>query len=258
MIDIHTHILWDFDDGADTIEDTLAMLQAAAQAGTTDIVATPHLNAEYGHRPEMAAERIQELNARNGGRPNIHSGCEFHLSIDNLDQLMADPQAYTINGKQYLLLECPDHHVGKHAEGILRQLLDNGIVPVIAHPERNPVLERDPARLESWVEMGCLAQLTALSVVGGFGRAKASTSARLLDRGLVHVVASDAHDPQFRHACMDGARMVIESRHGTEAADMLFTENPRCIIEGSPLTGGRLTFMEPPGRWWHFWKSKSD
>jgi protein-tyrosine phosphatase len=254
MIDIHSHIIWDLDDGSSSVEESIAMLQAAGESGTTDIVATPHMNSEFAYQPELTAQRIQELASRIGETPKIHRGCELHLSFDNLDELLENPSAYTINGKQYLLLECPDLHVGKHAERILGQLLDVGIVPVIAHPERNPVLQRDPDRLEKWVELGCLTQVTSLSLTGTFGRSAASSCWRFLERGLAHVVASDAHDPKHRHTRMDEAREAVRARHGEEAAEMLFTETPRCIIEGLPTPGGRQNFMATERRWWQFWK----
>ncbi len=75
------------------------------------------------------------------GKPRIHSGCDLHLSVDNIDEVLHRP-AYSINGKQYLLVECPDFHVGKHTEKVLRQLIERGIVPVVTHPERNPVLQQ--------------------------------------------------------------------------------------------------------------------
>ena len=147
MTDIHSHIIWDVDDGAPTIDVSLEMLKIARESGTTDIVATPHMNGQFSFQPDLVRERIAELEAALPEGPRIHYGCEFHLSVDNLDLLTASPRTYTINGKQYLLLECPDNHVGKHAETILGQLLDSGIVPIIAHPERVPVLQRDPDRL---------------------------------------------------------------------------------------------------------------
>jgi protein-tyrosine phosphatase len=259
VIDIHSHIVWGVDDGAPDLAVSLEMLRVAREGGTTEIVATPHMNAEFTFQPELVSERIRELTAATAGVPRIHSGCEFHLSVDNLDQLTASPHAYTINGKQYLLLECPDHHLGKHAETILKQLLDSGIVPIVAHPERVPVLQRDPDRLGTWVDLGCLSQVTAISILGVFGRMAAATSEKFFARGLVHTVASDAHDPTYRHTRLAEALAVVRDRYGEDAADMLFRHNPRCVVEGLPVVGGRQIFSEPARRkWWRFWKSGPD
>ena len=254
MVDIHSHILWDLDDGSPDIETSLAMLKLAWESGTTDIVGTPHSNGEYEYRPAVIDERIRELTDRTGGQPKIHRGCDFHLNFENVDSLLEDPGVYTIAAKQYLLVECPDYHVGHHTELVLRRLIDAGIVPIVTHPERNPVLQKELKRVEEWVELGCLVQVTALSVTGGFGGSATTACNRLLSRGLVHVVASDAHDPVHRNTRLDKARDVVRARYGDEAAEILFTENPRDIVEGYNVPGGKQNFAGAPKSWWEFWK----
>jgi protein-tyrosine phosphatase len=258
MVDIHSHILWELDDGSGSVEESIAMMQVARESGTTDIVASPHSNAEFAYRPELVDQRIRELTALTGGAPRVLRGCDFHLSFDNIDHLLDEPGTYTINGKQYLLVECPDFHVGKHTEIVLRRLVDAGIVPVVTHPERNPVLRRELSRVGEWVELGCLVQVTALSVTGGFGGAAGAACNKLLDRGMVHVVASDAHDPEHRSPNLDKAHKAIRSRYGDDAAEILFTENPRSIIEGLPVAGGKQPCLAGPKRWWQFWKEQAD
>lgn len=252
MIDIHSHIVWGLDDGAASIEDSLAMLSTAWQDGITDIVATPHSNAEYNFHPALLRRRREEL-AGHEGTPVIHLGCEFQLNSDNISSLLDSPSSYTVNAGQYLLLEFPDLHIGRHTESILRQLLDAGIVPIVAHPERNPLLQRDLDRLESWIELGCLAQVTARSITGGFGGAANSAALRLLDRGLVHVVASDAHDNEYRPPTLSAAYQDVRARFGEDVAELLFTDNPRGIVEGRPLPGGKMMLAgAPKRRWWQF------
>jgi protein-tyrosine phosphatase len=253
MIDIHSHVVWELDDGASSIEDSLAMLRTASEDGITDIVATPHSNAQYAFQPVLLHQRTEELTRQSEGKPIIHRGCEFHINSDNLGPLLDSPSSYTINAGPYLLLEFPNFHIGKHTESILRQLLDAGIVPIVAHPERNPLLLQDLHRLESWLELGCLTQVTARSITGGFGGPTRSASLRLLGRGLVHVVATDAHDPQYRPPVLSAAYHEVLLGFGEEAADLLFTDNPRGIVQGRPLPGGKLMLAGPPQkRWWKF------
>jgi protein-tyrosine phosphatase len=254
MIDIHSHVVWGLDDGAADMETSLVMLRAAAESGTTDIVATPHSNAEFKYEAELLEERMRQLAAETGGKPRIHRGCDLHLSFDNIDEVVQRPGKYTINGKQYLLVECPDFHVGKHMEAVLQRLIDSGIVPIVTHPERNPVLQQKLSRVGEWVELGCLVQVTALSICGGFGRTACGVAGRLLEQGLVHVVASDAHDPEHRHARLDDAYKIVKERYGEEEADILFTHNPQAIIEGVWLTGGKQIHGEGSRKhWWQFW-----
>jgi protein-tyrosine phosphatase len=258
MIDIHSHVVWGLDDGAVDMEQSLNMLRAAAQSGTTDIVATPHSNAEFAYQAEVLDHRIRELALRTGGAPRIHRGCDLHLSFDNIDEVLQGVGKYSINGKQYLLVECPDFHVGKHTEKVLHRLMECGIVPIVTHPERNPVLQEKLGRVEEWVESGCLVQVTALSISGGFGRKAHGAVGRLLERGLVHVVASDAHDPEHRHARLDEAYGIVRSRYGEEEADILFTRNPQAIIDGAQLAGGKQTREYTAAKhWWQFWRGSS-
>ena len=256
MVDIHSHVVWGLDDGARDVEQSLGMLRAAAENGTSDIVATPHSNAQYRYQAELLEERVQQLTAKTNGKPRIHKGCDLHLSFDNIDEVLQRPGKYSINGKQYLLVECPDFHIGKHMEGVLQQLVGNGIVPIVTHPERNPVLQNKLSRVEEWVELGCLVQVTALSISGGFGRTACSAASRLLARGLVHVVASDAHDPEHRHTRLNEAYGMVRSRYGEEEAAILFTHNPQAIIEGVPLAGGKqIRDGGARERWWQFWRA---
>ena len=254
MVDIHSHILWGVDDGPASIEESVAMLKAAGDSGTTDIVATPHANPRYVFDHDLAQRRIQELAAAVGVPPKIHVGCEFHLSFDNVDHLMESLATYTINARQYLLVECPDFHIGSHTETVFRRLVAAGIVPIVAHPERNPVLRQKLARVEAWVELGCLMQLTALSITGGFGASARTASIRLIERGLAHIVASDAHDPVNRHPRLLEARQAVASRFGEDVAEILFIDNPRAVVEGAPLLGGKQAYCQAPARWYQFWK----
>jgi protein-tyrosine phosphatase len=256
MVDIHSHIIWEVDDGAADIEESLLILEAAWQSGTTDIVVTPHLNGEFRYQAELTEQRAAELTARVAGKPRIHRGCEVHLNLDNIEQVLQSPASYTINGTQYLLVELPHGQVGRHIDAVLEHLLAEGISPIVAHPERNPVLQKKPHLLEGWVELGCLLQLTALSVTGGFGRPAKAASAWLLQRGLAHVVASDAHDPVRRHPRLEAAYSVVSSRYGTDYADALFRDNPRNIVDGAPVARGRQTFEVSSPRWWRFWQHK--
>src|SRR5258707_3330385 len=103
MGEIHSHILWGMDDGAETLEEPLAMLKLAAESGTTDIVATPHANSRYRFQPEVIAERIEAASAGVSGTPRIHRGCDFHLSFDNVQDAMENPAKYAINGGRPML-----------------------------------------------------------------------------------------------------------------------------------------------------------
>ncbi|MEP6714588.1 MAG: CpsB/CapC family capsule biosynthesis tyrosine phosphatase [Terriglobia bacterium] len=251
MTDIHSHVLWGMDDGSPSEEVSLEMLRIAADAGTTDIVATPHSNGEFEYQPELIDERIQLLTEKTGGVPKIHRGCDLHLSYDNIVEALENPRKYSIGGGRYVLVECSDLHISGAMDKILDQLLRVDLVPIVTHPERNPILRKETAKLDAWVELGCLVQVTALSVLGGFGKKAEAAAHQLLARGMVHVIASDAHDPVHRHPRLDQAFDAVSQRYGSEIADLLFTENPGKIVRSQFVSSDRLP-AAATRRWWQF------
>ncbi|HEY1182848.1 MAG TPA: CpsB/CapC family capsule biosynthesis tyrosine phosphatase [Bryobacteraceae bacterium] len=249
MVDIHSHIFWGVDDGADTRETTLAMLRVASESGTTDIVGTPHANAESAPDAEVIDRQMEDLNRAVDGKPRIHRGCELHVSFDAIQDALANPRKYTVNGKNFLLLEFAAQ-IPPHAEDLLMRLADAGMDPIVAHAERNPVLARKLDQLEKWCERGVLVQITAKSLEGGFGPKALDAAWRMLARGLVHFVASDAHDPEHRPPRLDLARDLVRRKMDEDAADLLFTGNPRNVVEGRNAALVRPPAAQPQP-WWH-------
>ena len=250
-VDIHSHVLYGLDDGAKTREQSVEMLELAARSGTTDIVATPHANGQYAFEPEAIAERIAELSADTELR--IYPGCDFHLQFDNIEDALAHPEKYTINHKAYLLVEFPDVTIFSETDAILARLLDRGMVPIVTHPERNQALQRRLDDLARWVESGCYVQVTAGSYTGLFGRAARRCANELMHRGLIHFVASDAHDVQVRTPSLREAYGLLADTWGEDLIRPLFVENPKAV-----LAGDAVNFKLPAGsvkrrKWYQFW-----
>jgi len=235
MIDIHSHVLYGLDDGADTLEDSLAMLEMAERDGTTDIVATPHWNHEYLFEPALISERIQEIAEAHKGNIRVHRGCDFHLSFDNIQSAFDDPAPYTINHKNYLLVEFSDVLIPKTTDDVFFRMLSQRIIPIVTHPERNPLLQTRIDMLKSWVDSGCLLQVTAQSILGRFGRSAKAASEALLNRNLVHFIASDAHDTRHRPPILSEARAVVAKTYGEKRAGHLFQLNPMATLVGDPI-----------------------
>ena len=252
MIDIHSHILPGLDDGARTLEDSLSMLAMAAGHGTTDIVATPHANSEFRFDPAAIRDKLEQLRVAVNGKIRIHNGCDFHLMYDNIQDALENPQKYTINHKQYLLIEFSDLIIFQNSGDIMARLRERGMLPIVTHPERNPLLQQRMDRLETWVREGSYLQITAHSLLGLFGRRANQFAEALIERGLAHFVASDAHDVERRTPCMDQAFDYLERKYGRPLAEQLCIVNPRAVIEGEPVPSG----MEMPRRarrWYRFW-----
>jgi protein-tyrosine phosphatase len=254
MVDIHSHIVFGVDDGAKTIEDSVAMLELAAESGTTDIVATPHSDLRYQFDPDLVATRIAELQARMGDKINIHRGCDFHLFYDNIENCKSDRSRFTINGHRYLMVEFADSQIPKTIAGIFREMIQNDITPVITHPERNALLMKRVSDLVAWVRAGCLIQVTAQSFTGRFGKSAEEGARRLMKQNLVHFIASDAHDTEWRPPDMREPYRFISSEYGDHIAEKLFTIHPRMT-----LTGEYLECQDPDEEfvqtkpWWKVW-----
>lgn len=254
MYDIHSHVLPGLDDGAKTFDDSVALLEMAAEDGTTHIVGTPHCNYQYEYSLERNLELARQLQQQLGGRITLLTGCDFHLSYENLERVVEEPSRYTLNQGRYLLTEFSTHGIPPGIENQLHQLRLKRLVPVITHPERVPELMRD--RFELLVrlaEMGCPIQVTAGSLSGQFGEPAREASQRLLNWKMVRFVASDAHNIRGRTPRLSDARRLVAEEFGEEVAEALFTANPRAAIESQPLPFDPEP-AEPPRkrRFWFF------
>jgi protein-tyrosine phosphatase len=253
MVDIHSHIVFGVDDGAQTIEDSIAMLEIAAESGTTDIVATPHSDHRFQYDADLIKERIAEMQARMGDRIRIHKGCDFHLHYDNIETCKTDKERFTINGHQYLMVEFAESAIPKTIGDVFLDMISNGVTPVITHPERNALLMSRVKEMTQWVRYGCLIQVTAQSFTGRFGKAAEKGCKLLMQQNLVHFIASDAHDTEWRPPDMREPRQIVASTYGEDVAERLFTTNPRMT-----LTGGYVEWDDPLDAgavkpWYKFW-----
>jgi protein-tyrosine phosphatase len=235
VIDIHCHILPEVDDGPKSWEVSREMCRMAWADGITHIVATPHANDRYYYDREYLVGALVRLRELVGGAPILTLGCDFHLSYDNLQAVLAHPARYTIQGSNYLLVELSNYSVPPQIDDCFLKLGDKGMTPLITHPERNPILQRSPERVLHWVEQGCGVQVTASALTGAWGEKVESVAKWLLERGAVHVLASDAHDVNHRIPNLSEGRDAAAEICGREIAQALVEDNPRAVVRGEPL-----------------------
>jgi protein-tyrosine phosphatase len=235
MVDIHCHILPDLDDGAESMEVACAMAEMAISDGITHVIGTPHASNDHAFIPELVRSRRDELQAQFAGRLILATGCDFHLSYENLQDIRHVPERFTLNQKNYLLVEFADYSIPPSLDHSLHELQLAGLTPIITHPERNPLIRSQPERLYKWLWQGCYAQITAQSLLGRFGQAAKEMSEVWLSAGAVHFVASDAHNVTSRPLRLKEAFDHLATNYGENIAQALLVENPLAAFEGRPL-----------------------
>jgi len=211
------------------------MCHAAAADGITHQVATPHANDRYHYDREYLQGLLTHLQELVGNAPKLILGCDFHLSYDNLQDAMANPTRYVIEGTRYLLVEFSNYSVPQQTTDSFLKLGDCGITPIITHPERNPILRESPQRVVEWAEQGCVIQMTGSALTGFWGDRTRRAAHWLLERQAVHVLATDAHDLEKRVPVLSTAREAATEICGEEVAEALVEGNPRAIISNQPL-----------------------
>lgn len=236
MIDIHSHILPGIDDGSKSMEETVELLGIARKAGTEIIVASPHADSEYTYEPEKVDELIAEAQSLAGDGIKIVRGCDFHLMFSNVNAAMENPKHYTINRGPYILMELSDMMIFPNTGDIWRQLESCGIRIILTHPERNQILQTKFEQIEKWVGEGFYMQVTAQSLLGMFGAKAHKIAVKMLDKGLVHFVASDGHDPVGRPPRLDHAFKWVTEHYDNDLAEMLFIDNPRAAVQGGYIS----------------------
>lgn len=235
MIDIHTHILPEVDDGARSWEMAVRMCHLAAEDGIEHLVATPHASPHFPYDRPWLRTVLDELRRRVGPQPALSLGCDFHVSIENLDALAEDPHRFTIESTPYLLIELSNFSVPPTITATFEEMLARGLVPIITHPERNPLLQENPGRILEWASLGCPVQVTASAITGQWGARARDVARGLLDRRAVHLLASDCHNLEGRPPGLSAARDAVAAVYGAEIAQALVSDNPRAIVSGQPL-----------------------
>jgi protein-tyrosine phosphatase len=243
MIDIHSHILAGFDDGASSLEESIEMCRIAKADGIETIVATPHiLKGNYRNEdPQLILEKIEELKAKSPDGIEILPGSDVHFQHDIIHRLIDQRSIISINNKCYLLIEFPFNLIPVGTKEVFRQLLSNGYKPIITHPERNLEFIQSPKLLFELIQEGALAQITAMSIIGEFGSITKKASHHFLKHNLVHVIASDAHDASWRTPTLKEAVTAAAEIIGPEKAKAMVEDNPRSILKGE-----ELPFFEEP------------
>lgn len=235
MIDLHCHILPGVDDGAKDISDSIAMARKAVEQGIQTIVATPHhLNNRYENARSQVIDKVEELNRvllQEKIDLTIIPGQETRIHGELIEGYEMG-EILPINDTPYLLVEFPSSHVPRYTEKLFYDIQMKGLIPVIVHPERNQEIIERPEILYQIVKNGALAQVTAASICGDFGKKIKNFSFQLIEANLTHFIASDAHSTRTRTFKLREAYDSIQNKYGNELV-YLFEDNAALVIEGS-------------------------
>ena len=258
-VDLHCHILPDWDDGPNTLDDALAMAARAAESGLQIVAATPHVGRDFRRRKqkrpaEVIAQGVADLQRaiNERGIPlQIVPGAEILLgSVDVQTRLPAElALTYGHKGK-FALIESPFPTWPPFGAQVVQNMVGNGITPVIAHPERYLDVQKDSKVMEQVAALGGVIQITADAILGASGKPMRDCCLRLLRDGQVSLVSSDAHSIQ-NHLPRDCMDKVIETV-GERAARAIFVDNPRKLLAGERVSAPPVEAAKTPG--WMFWK----
>ena len=235
MIDLHCHILPGLDDGARDLAHAVAMARIARDDGVTHIAGTPHLNKGGFVFPDLgvfdeARDRLSRALRDEHIDITLLAGAEVHITHGLLDEVRARRQGLTLAGSSYLIVEFPQDHVFSEAKDLFFDLMSEGLVPVIAHPEKNTTFSRFPRLLFDLVSMGALAQLNAGSLMDGGTTEAGETARKFLGLGLAHFIGSDGHNTHAKAPRLAAASEAAAAVIGEKGARALVTDNPRAVI----------------------------
>ena len=235
MIDLHSHILPGVDDGARSLEDSLEIARAAVADGIEVLAATPHVRDDYptpAGTMEVLVGEVRRALVRERIPLDVRKGGE--LALDRLDRLPeGELRRFGLAGNpDYLLVEFPYYGWPLSLPPTVFRLRTLGVTAVLAHPERNAEVQASPERLRPLVDAGALVQVTAASLDGRLGRAPLETGLLLVEQGLAHVLASDAHHATVRAV---GMRAAAEAVGDPGLARWLAHDVPAAIVAGGPL-----------------------
>lgn len=249
MIDIHTHILYGIDDGSPSIEESLAIMKKLEKLGFSKVVATPHYieGSSYRADNEKKIDLSTELYVRSKEENigvSLYLGNEVYI-FDEIKLYLQKNEIYRINDTRYLLIELPFHSLLPNLDVFIEDLIESGIVPIIAHPERYVYYQKEPKQVLELLKKGALFQSNFGSIIGKYGKAAEETLTFFLENDCIQFLATDVHrkDSDFFER-FDEMQNKIISIVGKEKYKELTHENPSSVLKDKDIYVPIPTFQE--------------
>lgn len=234
MIDLHCHLLPTVDDGPSNLETSIRMAREAWDQGITCICCSPHLSTEHDNPGELVRSLVSKFQHELlcASIPlKLIPAQEVRISKELLNQIDQNEILFIDPGQQYFLLEFPFDHLPRYTKRLFREIIKKNHIPIIVHPERNKKFMKKKRLLEYFIQEGGVTQINAGSITGGFGKNVQQTAFKMLEKNLVHTIASDAHDLAYRNICLKEAYKIIRCHFGDEQVQRL-KKNAEKIISG--------------------------
>ena len=234
--DMHCHILFGVDDGAESMEEAQTMLQQEYDSGVRTVYLTPHYRKNmFECPPDTRMENFEKLKSWAGQHLpdlNLKLGCEIHVNMDVV-QTIKSSECFTLGDSDFVLLEFPVSAEKRQLIERCHAVKNGGYNPVIAHAERCDAIRKDPALLQHLVDMGVYIQMNAGSITGENGLGWKWFCKKAMRRGLLHFIGSDAHNLKNLRPNLDKCARYLEKTMGADYRDQIMVRNPMEIIEGS-------------------------
>ena len=252
MIDIHSHILPNIDDGARSIEETFNLIKEAQKAGFEAIISTSHYMENYYETDvperEVWVKAICENLQTKNIEINLYLGNEIYFS-DNIIELLEQRKASTINDTSYVLFELPLNAEPMNLYDVVYEMLQYKLVPILAHPERYSYVQKDPDLVYDLIEKGVLMQANYGSIIGQYGEKAQIIVRKFFENNMVHFLGSDVHRPNTIYPKIPQILREIESIIGSEKLEELTTKNPKLLLNNKKIeieepTDIKLTLKE--------------
>lgn len=233
MIDIHTHLLNNVDDGSQNATQSLTCLKLAAEAGFTDIILTPHyIDGSYENNYELIEPKIEELRTKmedNNIVINVYHGNEVYIS-ENIGELIKNRKTATLAGSRYFLFELPMNSRLLTLNNLIMQIKEAGVIPVLAHPERYSFVQEDPDILKDLISRGVLMQSNYGSIIGQYGKSAQKTIITMLKCNMIHFLGTDTHRTGHIYVHFYSVRKEFLKYISREKFEKLTTKNAEHIL----------------------------
>ncbi len=238
MIDVHSHILPNIDDGSRSIEETFNLIKEAKEAGFEGIVCTSHYMENYyeTNRPEREVwiNAIHENLENKNIDMNLYLGNEIYMS-DNIIELLEDGKATTMNDTSYVLFELPMNAEPMNLYDMVYEMQQYKIVPILAHPERYSFVQTDPELIYDLIDKGVLMQANYGSIIGQYGKKAQMIVQKFLENNMIHMLGTDVHRQNTIYPKIPEIILELKSLIGEEKVKELTTINPELVINNKRI-----------------------